>query len=104
MSIIKVDYGEIGGANLSYDSVTKSQNQSLQIKTENCMVGVHNGVVGARSIMQALVYNGNLEYGEVSSYGTITYNSATKILEITGTSSGVTSFLMEIFGDYEIVA
>ena len=102
--LVRASSGSGGGGTLSHDSVSKSANQSLVLNTENCMVVVNNGVPSARSIMEALVYGGSLVIGEAGSYGTISYNSTTKELTVTGTLTSVSTYAMEVFGDYTITS
>lgn len=92
-----------GSGEVNYELITKSRNQSLQLKTENCMVSVNNvNPAGSRSIIQALVFEGTLIYGAGESYGTVSYDTTTKILTVTGTYSGIT-YYMSVFGDYTII-
>ena len=102
--LVRASSGSGNSGNLSCDTVTKGINQSLVLETENCMVSVNNTSPAAnRSLIQALVYEGNLIYGDGGAYGNVSYNTTTKTLTVTGTYSGLT-YYMSVLGDYNIIS
>ena len=109
MSVIKVDYGEVGGSAISKESGMLTVGTPIRIKTKNCAFLLFNKYdapdawsnSSAATMSWCGVYDGAFVEYHGQNTITMTYDSTTNIMSVTSTDARWTSYL--IFGDYEVL-